>query len=163
MVGGSIRQRICSVSMSSDKRSYRTSSATIHIVEADITGLEVDAIVNAANKVLLLGGGVCGAIHRAARPEPTRACKPLAPCPTGQARLTPAFNLPAQYVIHTVGPVWQAEIRLRPNFSHPVTEIPFFWPSRTGCDPLPFPPFPQVFLVTPRIWPQILPYQPCVT
>ena len=94
------------MSMSSDKRSYRTPSATIHIVEADITGLEVDAIVNAANEALLPGGGVCGAIHRAAGPELARACKPLAPCPTGQARLTPAFNLPVQYVIHTVGPVW---------------------------------------------------------
>ncbi|SOC17185.1 O-acetyl-ADP-ribose deacetylase (regulator of RNase III), contains Macro domain [Thalassospira xiamenensis] len=94
------------MSMSSDKRSYRTPSATIHIVEADITGLKVDAIVNAANEALLPGGGVCGAIHRAAGPELARACKPLAPCPTGQARLTPAFNLPVQYVIHTVGPFW---------------------------------------------------------
>ena len=74
---------------------------------ADITTLDVDAIVNAANEQLAAGGGVCGAIHRAAGPELARACAPLAPCPTGQARLTPGFRLPARFVIHAVGPVWR--------------------------------------------------------
>jgi len=72
----------------------------------DITTLATDAIVNAANSTLLPGGGVCGAIHRAAGPELARACATLAPCPTGDARITPGFNLPARYVIHAVGPVW---------------------------------------------------------
>ena len=72
----------------------------------DITTLTVDAIVNAANEQLAAGGGVCGAIHRAAGPELARACAPLAPCPTGEARLTPGFRLPARFVIHAVGPVW---------------------------------------------------------
>jgi len=73
----------------------------------DITSVKVDAIVNAANEQLAPGGGVCGAIHRAAGPELARACAPLAPCPTGQARITPGFRLPARWVIHAVGPVWQ--------------------------------------------------------
>ena len=73
----------------------------------DITTLDVDAIVNAANEQLLPGGGVCGAIHRAAGPELASACAAVAPCPTGQARLTPGFALSARYVIHAVGPVWQ--------------------------------------------------------
>lgn len=78
----------------------------IVIIEADITTLDVDAIVNAANEALLPGGGVCGAIHHAAGPELAHACQALAPCPTGEARITPGFNLHARYVIHTVGPVW---------------------------------------------------------
>jgi O-acetyl-ADP-ribose deacetylase (regulator of RNase III) len=73
---------------------------------ADITTLDVDAIVNAANEQLAPGGGVCGAIHRAAGPELWRACQQVAPCPTGDARITPGFNLRARYVIHAVGPVW---------------------------------------------------------
>jgi O-acetyl-ADP-ribose deacetylase (regulator of RNase III) len=73
---------------------------------ADITTLDVDAIVNAANSSLAPGGGVCGAIHRAAGPQLARACAALAPCPTGDARITPGFNLPARFVIHAVGPVW---------------------------------------------------------
>jgi O-acetyl-ADP-ribose deacetylase len=72
----------------------------------DITTLEVDAIVNAANEQLAPGGGVCGAIHRAAGPELAHACVALAPCPTGDARLTPGFRLPARFVVHAVGPVW---------------------------------------------------------
>ena len=72
----------------------------------DITTLDVDAIVNAANQQLLPGGGVCGAIHRAAGPALARACTDLAPCPTGEARLTPGFGLKARFVIHAVGPVW---------------------------------------------------------
>jgi O-acetyl-ADP-ribose deacetylase (regulator of RNase III) len=75
-------------------------------VLADITTLEVDAIVNAANTALAPGGGVCGAIHRAAGPELAEACARVAPCPTGEARLTPGFRLPAKFVIHAVGPVW---------------------------------------------------------
>ncbi|AWV23203.1 ATPase associated with chromosome architecture/replication [Roseomonas mucosa] len=74
--------------------------------QADITTLAVDAIVNAANRALAGGGGVDGAIHRAAGPELVRASRALAPCPTGEARITPGFRLPARHVIHTVGPVW---------------------------------------------------------
>jgi O-acetyl-ADP-ribose deacetylase (regulator of RNase III) len=73
----------------------------------DITTLALDAIVNAANEQLAPGGGVCGAIHRAAGPELARACAALGGCPTGSARITPGFNLPARYVIHAVGPMWQ--------------------------------------------------------
>jgi O-acetyl-ADP-ribose deacetylase (regulator of RNase III) len=72
----------------------------------DITTLDADVIVNAANQSLAPGGGVCGAIHRAAGPELARACALIGGCPTGEARLTPGFELPAKFVIHAVGPVW---------------------------------------------------------
>lgn len=75
--------------------------------QVDITTLAVDAIVNAANSALAGGGGVDGAIHRAAGPELVRASRAQAPCPTGEARITPGFRLPARHVIHTVGPVWR--------------------------------------------------------
>lgn len=78
----------------------------IEVVEADIATLTVDAIVNAANEQLAPGGGVCGAIHRAAGPELAAACAKLGPCPTGQARITDGYALPARHVIHAVGPVW---------------------------------------------------------
>jgi O-acetyl-ADP-ribose deacetylase len=73
----------------------------------DITTLDTDAIVNAANESLAPGGGVCGAIHRAAGPELARACAVIGSCPTGEARLTPGFRLPARFVIHAVGPIWR--------------------------------------------------------
>ena len=73
----------------------------------DITTLDVDAIVNAANGNLMPGGGVCGDIHEAAGPELARVCAVLAPCPTGEARITPGFRLKARFVIHAVGPVWR--------------------------------------------------------
>ena len=96
-------------------------TARLHIVRTDITTLHVDAIVNAANETLLGGGGVDGAIHRAAGPQLLAACKslpqvrPNVRCPTGEARVTEGFALPAKFVIHTVGPVWHGGTRGEPD------------------------------------------------
>lgn len=105
----------------------------ISAVCADITKLEVDAIVNAANTTLLGGGGVDGAIHRAAGRELLEACRKFNGCKTGEARITPGFKLPARFVIHTPGPVWHGGTRHEAELLRSCYENSLKLASENGC------------------------------
>ena len=117
----------------------------IQIVQGDITTLAVDAIVNAANKRMLGGGGVDGAIHRAAGPELYEAClkvpevRPGIRCPTGAARITPGFKFPAKYVIHTVGPVYRNGQHGEPEKLAACYRNPLALAAENGCKSIAFP------------------------
>ena len=117
----------------------------IKIIQGDITTLAVDAIVNAANQVMLGGGGVDGAIHRAAGPELYEAClkvpevRPGVRCPTGEARVTPGFRLPAKFVIHTVGPVYRDGLHGEPEKLAACYRNSLALAAENGCKSIAFP------------------------
>ena len=111
----------------------------IKVVQEDITKLHVDAIVNAANTTLTGGGGVDGAIHRGAGPKLLEACEKIGGCPTGEARITPGFALPAKWVIHTVGPVWHGGRRNEAQLLESCYERSFQLALENGVRSIAFP------------------------
>ncbi len=111
----------------------------IEVVHQDITTLVVDVIVNAANSSLLGGGGVDGAIHRAAGAELVECCRNLGGCPTGEARLSPGFNLAADWIIHTVGPVWQGGDSNESDLLEACYRNSFQLALKQGCKSIAFP------------------------